>query len=385
MDRWIFTQFGNSLLGFTSIGIAALGFVWPVGGASTPPAPTEGEWRLLEPVSYENLTVFPVVSSSGYDTSAFLTLEEGLSRGEVVVREQGAEVLVRNRGERDSTVRNYGGPSVNQLVLINHSKRPLLLLAGELVSGGKQDRIIAKDRIVAPGSEPLPLDVFCVEHGRWSSGSQFNQAKIIVHPSVREQAAVTKSQKEVWSSVAGGTVASSPAPGRPMTAAEAPRVSADALRGVMSSDAPTQSYAKIYESKYVGTSVDTLVEEIQRRFQRETRGLKGERVVGVVVAYGGEVAWSDIFASSELFDAYWGKLIRSYAVEAVARLTLREKASVEDAREFLIRVGGNEQTESEPGVYRWRETKRGRLSQIELEALEPKVITVHRLVLRRTS
>ena len=382
MDRWIFTQFGNSLLGFTAMGIAALGFVWPVGGASTPPAPMEGEWRLLEPVSYENLTVFPVVSSSGYDTSAFLTLEEGLSRGEVVVREQGAEVLVRNRGERDSTVRNYGGPSVNQLVLINHSKRPLLLLAGELVSGGKQDRIIAKDRIVAPGSEPLPLDVFCVEHGRWSSGSQFNQAKIIVHPSVREQAAVTKSQTEVWSSVAGGTVAAAPAPGRPMAA---PRVSADALHGVMSSEAPTQSYAKIYESKYVGTSVDALVEEIERRFQRETRGLKGERVVGVVVAYGGEVAWSDIFASSELFDAYWGKLIRSYAVEAVARPTLREKASVEDAREFLIRVGGNEQTESEPGVYRWRETKRGKLSQIELEALEPKVITVHRLVLRRTS
>jgi hypothetical protein len=160
----------------------------------------------------------------------------------------------------------------------------------------------------------------------------------------------------------------------------APRVSADALHGVMSSEAPTQSYAKIYESKYVGTSVDALVEEIERRFQRETRGLKGERVVGVVVAYGGEVAWSDIFASSE-----WGKLIRSYAVEAVARPTLREKASVEDAREFLIRVGGNEQTESEPGVYRWRETKRGKLSQIELEALEPKVITVHRLVLRRTS
>jgi hypothetical protein len=104
MDRWIFTQFGNSLLGFTAMGIAALGFVWPVGGASMPPA--EGEWRLLEPVSYENLTLFPVVSSSGYDTSAFLTLEEGLSRGEVVVREQGAEVLVRNRGERDSTVRN---------------------------------------------------------------------------------------------------------------------------------------------------------------------------------------------------------------------------------------------------------------------------------------
>jgi hypothetical protein len=48
---------------------------------------------------------------------------------------------------------------VNQLVLINRGKRPLLLLAGELIIGGKQDRIVAKDRIIAPGSDPLPLDV----------------------------------------------------------------------------------------------------------------------------------------------------------------------------------------------------------------------------------
>jgi hypothetical protein len=128
-----------------------------------------------------------------------------------------------------------------------------------------------------------------------------------------------------------------------------------------------------------------VVSEIQRRFRREASGLKGERVVGVVVAYGGEVAWSDIFASDELFNHYWNKLLRSYAVEAVARPTLREKASAEDAREFLRRLNGREQTESEPGVYRWREINEGGLSQIELDALEPKLFTLHRLVLRRTS
>jgi len=37
---------------------------------------------------------------------------------------------------------------VNRLVLINNSKHPLLLLAGEIVTGGKQDRVIGKDRIV---------------------------------------------------------------------------------------------------------------------------------------------------------------------------------------------------------------------------------------------
>ena len=72
-------------------------------------------------------------------------------------------------------------------------------------------------------------------------------------------------------------------------------------------------------------------------------------------------------------------------MEAVARPTLREKASVEDAREFLRRLKGREQTESEPGVYVWREINEGRLSQIELDALQPKLMTLHRLVVRRTS
>jgi hypothetical protein len=255
-------------------------------------------------------------------------------------------------------------------------------LAGELVSGGKQDRIIAKDRIVPPGAEPLPLNVFCVEHGRWSNGAQFNAASTIVHPSVREQAAVKQNQSDVWTAVTAGSVATA---SRSVAPSAAPRMSADAINEALRMEAPTQSYNKIYNSRAIGGSVDPFVEEVQRRFRRETSGLKGERVVGVVIAYGGEVAWSDIFASSELFDQYWNKLLRSYAVEALARPTLREKASIDDAREFLRRLNGRETTESEPGVYRWLEISEGSLSQIELDALQPKTITLHRLVLRRTS
>jgi ARG/rhodanese/phosphatase superfamily protein len=384
MERSVYTWFGSSLFGIATLGFATLGLLCSPGNP-TPPAKPDGDWRLLDPITYENLTVFPVVSSSGYDTGAFLTLEEGLSRGEVTVREQGAETMIRDRdrGSVRPAVQNYGGPSVNQLVLVNHSKQPLLLLAGELVSGGKQDRIIAKDRIVPPGAEPLPLDVFCVEHGRWSSGAQFNAASTIVHPSVREQAALKKSQTDVWDAVTRGSTAS--LGGRSAAAAPAPRVPQSEITETVTVEAPTQSYSKIYSSHRVGASVDAVVSEMQRRFRRETSGLKGERVVGVVVAYGGEVAWSDIFASANLFEQYWNKLLRSYAVEAVARPTLREKASVEDAREFLQRLNGREQTESEPGVYRWREINNGDLSQIELDALQPKVITLHRLVVRRTS
>jgi hypothetical protein len=376
MDRSFFTLLGSGLLG-----ISALGFVWASPGSPGRPGKLNGDWRLLEPISYENLTVFPVVSSSGYDTGAFLTLEEGLSRGEVTVREQGAETMIRNRLDARPIPQSYSGPSVNQLVLVNHSKRPLLLLAGELVSGGKQDRIIAKDRIVAPFGDPLPLDVFCVEHGRWSAGSSFNEAKTIVHPSVRENAAINQKQADVWAAVTKGSNVTAEV----SSPVAAPVVTPQVITETVTVEAQTQSYTKIYESRRVGSSVDAVVAEIQRRFRRETSGLKGERVVGVVVAYGGEVAWSDIFASSELFDAYWNKLLRSYAVEAVARPGLREKASADDAREFLRQLNGREQTESEPGVYRWREINEDGLSQIELDALQPKVIALHRLVVRRTS
>jgi hypothetical protein len=382
MDRSLCSLFGHGLLGFTALGVAAMGFVWSSRGTPAGGAKPGDDWRLLEPITYENLTVFPVVSASGHDTRAFLTLEEGLSSGEIIVREQGAETIVRNRDRNRPVPQSYGGPSVNQLVLINRSKRPLILLAGELVSGGKQDRVIAKDRIVAPGAEPLPLNVFCVEHGRWSNGAQFSAANTIVHPSVREQAAVKRNQSDVWASVTGGSVATESLNAAP---AAAPRMSANAINEAVRTEAPTQSYNKIYNSRALGGSVDSFVEEVQRRFRRETSGLKGERVVGVVIAYGGEVAWSDIFASSELFDQYWNKLLRSYAVEALARPTLREKASLDEAREFLRRLNGRETTESEPGVYRWLEISEGSLSQIELDALQPKTITLHRLVLRRTS
>jgi hypothetical protein len=399
MDRSFLSYISGTFLGLSALGIATLGFVWsPPGSSASAPKP-DGAWRLLDGITYENLTIFPVVSSNGYDTSAFLTLEDGLSSGEITMREQGAETLIRNRqGERPVPQAYNNGPSVNQLVLINHSKRLLLLLAGELVSGGKQDRIIAKDRIIAPGADPLPLDVFCVEHGRWSAGSQFTEAKTIVHPSVRENAAVKQKQADVWASVANGSNVSAGSGGigggqgagiattqTVQVTAAAPVVSTAEISSTMAAEAPTQSYSKIYESRRVSRPVDAVVQEIQRRFRKETSGLKGEAVVGVVVAYGGEVAWSDIFASSELFEHYWMKLLRSYAVEAVARPTLRETASREDAREFLRHLDGHEESESEPGVYRWRQTSEGQLSQIELDALQPKVITLHRLVVRRTS
>src|SRR5215467_7552481 len=388
MERSIFAPIIGGFLGILTLG--GLAFVHPEADfhsnsqparPGSPPAPQpkpEGDWRILDPVTYENISVFPVVASLGQDTGAFLILEEGLATGEVVVRERGSEEMVRGR---DGRIIYFPQPaaSVNQLVLLNRSRRPLLLLAGELVSGGKQDRVIGKDRIVPAGAPPLPLDVFCVEHGRWTGSSQFAAALTIVHPSVRERAAVDQKQTEVWDAVRRGTTLQAPA------AAPEARMTSRDIAGAIAGNGRTEAYEKIYQSSAVGISIDDFVAEVQRRFASAISGLKGERVVGVVVAYGGEIAWSDIFASGDLFDHYWHKLLRSYAVEALARPTVRTVASHEGASEFLRRLNGRETTETEPGVYRWSEITEGHLAEIELEALSPKPMKLHRLLLHRTS
>jgi len=377
-------MYRGTLLSWGLLGLAGLG-----GCLASVFATGESErvnpngWRLLEPVIYENLSVFPVVSHQGVDTGGFETLDQALASGDAQVSERGGDVLRRTRDGRPVTLPYPGGgASVNQLVLINRSNKPLVLLAGELISGGKQDRVIAKDRIVAPGAEPLPLDVFCVEHGRWSAGTQFASAKIIVHPSVREKAAVDQKQTEVWAAVRGGTTARVSGDTAP---AAAPQITVQNLDAAIAGEARTESYARLYKTSSVGSRVEPFAEEVQRRFARATANLKGERVVGVVVAYGGEVAWSDIFASPALFDRYWSKLLRSYVVEAMARPQSKEHASLDDAREFLRPLEGRENIESEPNVYRWRQVTQGHYAEIELEALRPKNITLHHLKIHRTS
>jgi hypothetical protein len=354
-------------------------------------------WRLGEPVRYENLSVFPIVSKFEADTSRFETLDEGLASGDVLVTEQGNEILRRSRDGRPLPTPAYNsGAAVNQLVLINRGKRPVLLLAGEVVSGGNQDRIVGKDRIVPTGGEPLPLDVFCVEHGRWTGEStKFGAANMMVHPSVREKAAVESDQVQVWDAVRAGTTAatvggvaqgsSGSANAETVAPSAAPALSRSAIASTIDSAAPTQAYRKIYQSPRIARSVEEFAGEVNRRFARATSGLKGEAVVGVVVAYGGEVAWSDAFASPALFHQYWPKLLRSYVVEALARPTSRDEASFEDAHAFLERANGHVQEESEPGVYVCRERTQGQYSEIELDALAPETVLLHWMKVLRTN
>jgi hypothetical protein len=338
--------------------------------------PFASGYKVLEPIRHGSLTVFPVVAPKSYATSEFLTLDEGLRSGEVVVTEYGNVRGLMRRRPTPAVQRESA--EVNRLVLINNSKRPLLLLAGEIVTGGKQDRVIGKDRIVPAESDPVDLSVFCVEPGRWvatsahfgTSGAMYGSAgsaggvgggTLMAQPSVRAKAMGDKDQNQVWAEVRKQQQSMAVE----VTGAASP-VSTDEIRS-------TSSYARLMENKDVKEKVDEVAKPIEESYQSLIKQLRDRKAVGVVVAVNGRIIWADVFASTELLEKYWPKLVRSYASEAVVTRAKGGEASLARAEAFLGDMDGRRETiESEPGVYRHTEVSGDGFKAFALTSLLPK-------------
>jgi len=259
--------------------------------------------------------------------------------------------------ERDT--RRQSGAQVNTLVLVNNSKRPLILLAGEIVTGGKQDRVIGKDRLVPAESDPVDLSVFCVEPGRWTGTSEkFNAfAAPMAQPAVRSKAMADKDQSKVWAEV-GKSQAEMVAQAAPATAA--------VLGG-------TSSYARVMQNEEVKQKVDSVAAPIERDYRSVIQQLREQNAVGIVVAVNGEIIWADIFGSTSLLEKYWPKLARSYAAEAIVTQNKSHEADEKSAQTFLDEMEGRHQTvDSEPGLYRHTEISGDGFKAFELTSLLPK-------------
>jgi len=325
--------------------------------------PANSHYKVLAPIRHGNLTVFPVVATNTHDTNEFLTLDEGLRSGDVVVTEYGnAQGLIRRRRPTgvwdEGNRRPQSGAQVNTLVLINNSKRPLILLAGEIVTGGKQDRVIGKDRLVPAESDPVDLGVFCVEPGRWTGTSEkFNAfAAPMAQPAVRSKAMADKDQSKVWAEVGRSRSG--------MMAQAAP--AAPALAG-------TSSYARVMDNAEVKQKVDSVAAPMERDYRSLIQQLREHNAVGVVVAVNGEIIWADIFGSPGLLEKYWPKLARSYAAEAIVTQSKDHQADEKSAQVFLDDMEGRHQTvESEPGLYRHTEISGDGFKAFELTTLLPK-------------
>lgn len=349
---------------FTSfLPVLALVVVFGIAIMIARPAPggevfSVSHYKVLDPMRHGNLVVFPVVTTVSHDTQQFLTLDEGLRSGEVVVSESGGLApLVRPRHDGVLPRRGYG-PQVNQLVLVNNSKRPLILLAGEIVTGGKQDRVIGKDRLVPAESDPIDLGVFCVEPGRWTGPKMSfdSLGSPMAAPGVRAKAMADKDQQKVWSEVRDSQTRVAAQLSAPMAAAV---------------DGQT-SYAKVMENEEVKQKVDAVATPMQHDYQSLIKQLRDRHAVGVVVAIKGEVIWADIFASTDLLEKYWPKLVRSYAAEAFVSRANNRDADVKAAQQFLEDFQGRrEMVETEPGVYRHSEITGDGFKAFELTSLLP--------------
>ncbi len=281
----------KGILGLLGLAVLSNAFL-AAGHFNDAPAPVQ--YKALPPMAQGSLTVFPVVASTTFDTAQFLTLDEGVRSGEVVITETGpASGLIRPRPailndgvwrERPYPPPPSSGPQVNQLSLINNASRPLLLLAGEIVTGGKQDRVVSKDLIIPPHSKPVGLGVFCVEPHRWTeTSSTFGSAHtFMAQPSVRSKAMAQKNQQQVWDEVA--------------------KTRAAIIGGVPSAAAPVgeTSFMRRHGEPAQQAEIDTVAKPLEESYETLIQRLRAQNAVGAVVAVNNEIVWADLFASSDL-------------------------------------------------------------------------------------
>jgi hypothetical protein len=226
--------------------------------------------------TYKNLQLYPVRANQAFrshhkDVARYVTLKEGLEKKKVAITEQ------------------KGGGNVNTLFIENISADTIIVLSGEVVQGGKQDRVIAQDFVLYPKSGKKDVSVFCVEQGRWSpkdGDTSFKQYYSISSNEVRKAATVKKNQHEVWDKVSETTQ----------------KNNAGTSTGTLTALKGSESFSNDLK-KYT--------DHFQPLLSGETD------VIGVVAVSGSAILGCDMFASHEIFAGYLSSLLNSYATEAI--------------------------------------------------------------------
>lgn len=257
--------------------------------------------------SCEKLRLYPIIANEGFrqahrDIGKAVPMNMALADGRLKISEQ------------------EGSATVNSLQVKNTSQDTIYLMQGEVIIGGKQDRILAQDLLVPPGAS-MDIAAFCVEHGRWSeqaTGADFKGTKGVAAQEVRKAAAVSKQQGQVWDAVAR------------MVQVSATRTS-------------TGSYAHMVDDKTFNAD--------REKYRERLVGLPATcvGVVGVVAVIGGKVIGCDILATEDLFRQAYPQLIDAYIAEALtsgAPVTM-EATAVQDY--FTSLFGDESQLEQKIG------------------------------------
>ncbi len=155
------------------------------------------------------------------------------------------------------------------------------MMAGEVIRGGRQDRIFIEDMVIPPSDTPLMVRVHCVEKGRWSDvASTFSYGGRAEH-ALRSTLLAGADQQDTWAVVA---------------ALNAQRA-----------HSPTGAYAAVGGPQWLA-------------YRQQLRAQLGDRegVIGAVVAYGDRIVHAEIFADPQLATGGRGALLDGLARDALA-------------------------------------------------------------------
>jgi hypothetical protein len=129
-------------IAITASGVPPTSAVQKANGIST------GGYEISGPYTHENLSVFLIHGQDKIKDKRFLTLQEAMQQKKVIVHETS---------------------NVNELAVENIADDEVYIQSGDIVKGGRQDRLITYDFVVPPKSGKMPIAAFCVEHGRWQA------------------------------------------------------------------------------------------------------------------------------------------------------------------------------------------------------------------------
>lgn len=181
------------------------------------------------------------------------------------------------------------GGEVNQLLFENKSKSTVILQMGDVITGGKQDRVVREEKILKPGEKSF-VGVYCVEQGRWNSGNggtaQFKEYHSKISNDVRRTMVKEQSQQAVWRDV-------------------------EKINSKNKTSSASGTYAAISKNEETKKEIREYVDFYLAEF-------KGSNdIVGLLAVSGDQVIGCDIFGTPKLFQANVPQMLNSYATEAV--------------------------------------------------------------------
>ncbi|HMF73835.1 MAG TPA: DUF6569 family protein, partial [Flavitalea sp.] len=137
-------------------------------------------------VEYKNLRVVPVRKKMpGSHGKPFLSFGRAFQTGQITLSERGTA----------ST------ENVHWLRIVNNSGEPVFVASGEVVLGGRQDRMVTKDTIIESMRGDQYIPVMCVEEDRWSEKEKKFRYASFANPKLRKVLDQTKNQVLVWKEI----------------------------------------------------------------------------------------------------------------------------------------------------------------------------------------